>query len=123
MTVNASVQSIESLDLTLAKIFNDFYVVPSFQREYVWETEQVEQLLNDIYDEFTEDQGRTEYFIGSLVVCPGNDGTLDLIDGQQRMTTSYLFLCAVPRPSQDPGGHTSQPAQSANCRPQYERCG
>ena len=26
--------------------FQAFYVVPDYQREYVWETEQVEQLLN-----------------------------------------------------------------------------
>ncbi len=36
-----------------------------------------------------------EYFIGSIVVCPGEGGTLDLIDGQQRMTTLFLTLCAI----------------------------
>lgn len=33
--------------------------------------------------------------IGSIVVCPGGDGVLELIDGQQRMTTLFLILCAV----------------------------
>jgi hypothetical protein len=36
-----------------------------------------------------------EYFIGSIVVCPGKEGVLDLIDGQQRMTTLFLTLCAI----------------------------
>ncbi|MCB9006099.1 MAG: DUF262 domain-containing protein [Ardenticatenaceae bacterium] len=95
-TTSQQTQTIESLDLNLAKIFSDFYIVPSFQREYVWQEEQVEQLLNDIYDEYSDDGQASEYFIGSLVVCPSeNDGVLELIDGQQRMTTSYLFLCAV----------------------------
>ena len=36
-----------------------------------------------------------EYFIGSIVVCPGSHGVLELIDGQQRMTTLFLILCAI----------------------------
>ena len=53
--------------------FQAFYVVPDYQREYVWETEQVEQLLGDIADELASDDPATapEYFIGSIVVCPG----------------------------------------------------
>jgi len=96
MTEQTQLQTIESLDLSLGKIFSDFYVVPSYQREYVWKDKQVEQLMRDIHDAFPEDdQAMTEYFIGSLVVCPGEGGVLELIDGQQRMTTAYLFLCAV----------------------------
>jgi hypothetical protein len=95
MTQSSQTQTIESLDLTLDKIFNEFYIVPSFQREYVWEDEQVEQLLRDIHDVFSDDGQASEYFIGSLVVCPGDGQVLELIDGQQRMSTSYLFLCAV----------------------------
>lgn len=92
-----TMQSIESQDLTLASLFASFYAVPSFQREYVWEEEQVEQLLGDIYDEFAapERNDSSEYFIGSIVVCANKDGVYDLIDGQQRMTTAYLILCAV----------------------------
>ncbi len=91
-------QSIESQDLTLGNLFNSFYAVPSFQREYVWEEIQVEQLLKDIYDEYASDGRSTEtseYFIGSIVVCGRPDGVFDLIDGQQRMTTTYLALCAI----------------------------
>ena len=36
-----------------------------------------------------------EYFIGSIVVCPASEGVLELIDGQQRMTTLFLALCAI----------------------------
>jgi hypothetical protein len=92
-----SEQTIQSRDITVAGVFQDFYVVPDYQREYVWAPEQVEQLLGDIRGEqVTVDQGDApEYFIGSIVVCPGKPGTLDLIDGQQRMTTLYLMLCAI----------------------------
>ena len=89
-------QTIQSRDITVADVFLAFYVVPDYQREYVWETEQVEQLLNDINAELGNDPNRApEYFIGSIVVCPGSDGVLELIDGQQRMTTLFLALCAI----------------------------
>lgn len=92
-----SEQTIQSQDIKVAEVFQAFYVVPDYQREYVWETDQVEQLLTDIYGELAEnDPGKApEYFIGSIVVCPGVKGVLDLIDGQQRMTTLFLTLCAI----------------------------
>jgi len=90
---------IESKDLSIEDLFKDFYTVPDFQREFVWEREQVERLLQDAQDEFYDEEGHLvqgpEYFLGSIVVCNGNDGTLSLIDGQQRMTTIYLILCAI----------------------------
>jgi uncharacterized protein with ParB-like and HNH nuclease domain len=97
MANTQEVQTIKSLDLSVEELFNDFYIVPSYQREYVWEREEVEQLLHDIYDAFPMDREmlQSDYFIGSLVVCPSEGDMLELIDGQQRMTTAYLFLCAV----------------------------
>ncbi len=90
---------IESQDLTVGALFKDFYSVPDFQREYVWRREQVEKLLQDLYDEFYNEEGRirpdTEYFLGSIVVCKDKDGRFQLIDGQQRMTTLYLILCVI----------------------------
>ena len=68
--------------------------MPDYQREYVWQSEQVEQLLTDIYGELngSDPDKAPEYFIGSIVVCPGKDGVFDLIDGQQRMTTLFPYL-------------------------------
>ena len=90
---------IESQDLSIESLYKDFYTVPDFQREYVWQREQVEKLLQDIYDEFYDEEGQLvkgpEYFLGSIVVCQGDDGTYQLIDGQQRMTTIYLVLCGI----------------------------
>lgn len=89
--------TIESQDLTIAGVLQSFYVVPDYQREYVWETDQVEQLLGDMFAELggREAGSAPEYFIGSIVVCPGAEGVLELIDGQQRMTTLYVTLCAI----------------------------
>lgn len=95
--MSVGLQTIESNDLTLSDVFNDFYVVPDYQREYVWKTEHVERLLEDIYYEFSADKDsmNSEYFIGSIVVLGRDDLTFEIIDGQQRMTTLFITLCAM----------------------------
>lgn len=92
-----STQSINGRDIPIAEVFKDFYRVPDYQREYVWQSEQVEQLLTDVLNELDGQPPNEapEYFIGSVVVCPGADGVFDLIDGQQRMTTLFVTLCAI----------------------------
>jgi uncharacterized protein with ParB-like and HNH nuclease domain len=93
----ASLQTIESKDVSLGELFGQFFVVPNFQREYVWGTEEVRQLLEDINSEFSasDRDPDSEYFIGTIVTCMTDDGVYQLIDGQQRMTTAYVVLCAV----------------------------
>lgn len=86
-------QRIESRDFDIASLYQEFYAVPDFQREFVWQTGHVERLLQDIYDEYLEASGQQEYFIGSMVVCRSKAGHFQLIDGQQRMTTCFLTLC------------------------------
>jgi hypothetical protein len=90
------IHSIESQDLPVAQLFSDFYVVPDYQREYVWGEEEVDRLLSDIYDEYDPNaDNENEYFIGSLVVCRSEDGRFELIDGQQRITTLFVIFCAI----------------------------
>lgn len=80
--------------LDLEKCFKNFYVVPDYQREYVWEERQVNQLLSDVFDEFDNNHNK-EYFIGSTVVFKDDNGSYELIDGQQRTTTLFLIICAL----------------------------
>ena len=94
----AAAQSIESQDVSVGGVFQSFYAVPDYQREYVWQTTQVEQLLGDILAEMPaspQEGSPAEYFIGSIVVCANEAGVFDLIDGQQRMTTLFVTLCAI----------------------------
>ena len=64
--------------------------IPAYQRPYRWGEENINQLFLD-YDE-----NNAEYFLGSAVVVekPKADGSmeLDVVDGQQRITTLYLSL-------------------------------
>ncbi|MFV4926050.1 DUF262 domain-containing protein [Acinetobacter baumannii] len=76
----------------------DFYFsVPNYQREYVWKADdQVEQFLVDIDNEYEEDSKEQQsYFIGSIIIVKNNEGKYDVIDGQQRLTTIMLTLCAM----------------------------
>ena len=72
------------------------YEVPPFQREYVWETDEVDQLLDDLLTAFRAAKDK-EYFLGTTVVFKSGQDTLQLIDGQQRMTTFFLILCAIAK--------------------------
>lgn len=87
---------IENQKLTVKEAFkNYYYIVPPYQRDYVWQTKNVEQLLTDIHDEF-QIGDQTEYFIGCTVAnrAAVDSATYEVIDGQQRLTTLFLALCA-----------------------------
>ena len=82
---------------TIEEVFKDFYEVPAFQREYVWKHSHVEALLSDAHDALFDENGsasQSEYFIGSIVSYKEND-IFQLIDGQQRITTLFISLCAI----------------------------
>lgn len=84
-------------DLKIHKLFENFYIIPDYQREYVWEEKEVNQLLNDLYDAFS-DNSDSEYFLGSIVVCKSVEPTkLEVIDGQQRLITLSLILNNIKR--------------------------
>jgi uncharacterized protein with ParB-like and HNH nuclease domain len=97
----STIPTIESRNLSLSTIFQDFYSVPDFQREYVWQKDQVQKLLEDLFEGLGLDEGDTnlsEYFLGSIVVYPDSTDdkqTFQLIDGQQRLTTIYLIFCVI----------------------------
>ena len=68
------------------------YFIPSYQRGYRWGKEEVEYLLEDIY----EIPLGQKYCLQPVVVKNVNT-VYELIDGQQRMTTLYLIMkCFSP---------------------------
>jgi uncharacterized protein with ParB-like and HNH nuclease domain len=96
-------ENLEFTDLPIQKLFQNFYVIPDYQREYVWGEKQVSQLMTDVYDEFSNNPG-SEYFLGSLVVCRAKEShKYEVIDGQQRLITLSLVLNNVRRIFQKAG--------------------
>lgn len=75
---------------TISKVFSEWYTVPSYQRHYVWDSDNVNDLLNDFNDNYKE-HGAEEYFLGSYII-QNKVGDNDLLDGQQRITTLFLLF-------------------------------
>ena len=87
---------IEIGNLNILDVFTNFYIVPDYQREFVWEEKHVLQLMQDINQEFSSNP-QSEYFIGSTVVYGTAGKRYEVIDGQQRLTTLFLCLCAFKK--------------------------
>lgn len=87
---------IENHRFSIDEAFREcFYIVPDYQREYVWTDKEVYQLLEDINEQI-DAGGTREYFIGTVLVAPaGQKNHFEVIDGQQRLTTFFLLLCAL----------------------------
>lgn len=87
---------IENHKFTIEEAFRDcFYIVPDYQREYIWSDKEVGKLLEDIDDEISG-SSTSEYFIGTILVSPtAQKNHYEVIDGQQRLTTFFLILCAL----------------------------
>jgi hypothetical protein len=82
---------LSSNDRTVRRVLAEtFFLVPRYQRPYSWTRENVDDLWTDA---IRESDG--EYFIGSMVVHPANDDTVAVVDGQQRLTTLLMILCAT----------------------------
>lgn len=84
----------QHLNKSLQEIFQSKYIVPLYQRNYAWAQDEIEQLLQDLYENFKKSATNKtlNYFIGSLVVLKRKDGLFEVIDGQQRLTTLSLLL-------------------------------
>jgi hypothetical protein len=87
---------IENHKYSIEEAFREcFYIVPDYQREYVWTDKEVHQLLEDINEQIDAGSAR-EYFIGTVLVSPTDQKNhYEVIDGQQRLTTFFLLLCAL----------------------------
>ena len=91
----------KSNNLTLGEILASpsQYVIPVFQRYYRWDQPQWDKLWSDLAD--LQEPDRTgRHFMGFLVMVPetfmpGRINRSHLIDGQQRLTTVSLVLCAL----------------------------
>lgn len=74
------------------------FVIPAYQRGYRWTERQVTELLDDLH-EFQRDTDNLPkeafYCLQPVVVLPRDDGSWELIDGQQRLTTLFLVMGAL----------------------------
>ncbi|APE42836.1 hypothetical protein BOO69_04910 [Sulfitobacter alexandrii] len=82
---------IESQDKRIDELLKgNIFLIPRFQREYSWEPDHVAAFWSDLIENMTE-----AYFIGAMVVYKVERSTLAVVDGQQRLTTITILLCAI----------------------------
>ncbi|WP_302368688.1 DUF262 domain-containing protein [Brachyspira aalborgi] len=70
------------------------FIIPEYQRPYRWTKDECETLWNDILGVFYNGGNIEEYFLGSIVAFERKKSELEIIDGQQRITTFTLLFRA-----------------------------
>jgi uncharacterized protein with ParB-like and HNH nuclease domain len=79
--------------ITISSLSERSFVIPTYQRPYVWEVEQIEKLLSDALQAYRTDP-LAPYFIGT-VLTEEREKAFELIDGQQRFTTLWMVAAIL----------------------------
>ena len=91
-----------SINDVLSKYSTSFFI-PPFQRAYAWGRPEIERFFTDVIriinSELDPKQyDKLEHFFGTLVIKEehsGFDSKFVVVDGQQRLTTTLIFLIAL----------------------------
>lgn len=86
------------------------YSIDYYQREYKWQSKQIQELLNDLCGKFLEEyqpeherkkvKGYPHYFLGSIIISK-KDSTNYVVDGQQRLTSLTLLMMFLRNKQQE----------------------
>jgi hypothetical protein len=105
----ANEHEIKSEKILVKEIFSNYwFCIPEYQRPYVWGSDEIDELLDDLTFAHSE-KPEQEYFLGSFVYqskkagsTPGQEfNENDLLDGQQRMTTLLMLFACIRDMSSD----------------------
>lgn len=111
---------------TIKGLFSDKkadFLIPDYQRPYAWGENECQTLWDDIYsfaipdndhNKFKQDD---EYYLGPIVTFKNDCGKLEIIDGQQRLTTLMLLLRAFYERAK-----LMQDKESVTMRKMIEQC-
>lgn len=116
---------VRAVETNLQEVFEGSkqYQVPLYQRRYSWTSDQLQRLWDDIRSlaESRRLGSGDTHFIGSLVLAPGaNVGPVGIseylvVDGQQRLTSLSVLLCAL----RDHRAETEDPVHTERLNEQY----
>ena len=83
--------------ITIAELIGKgSFCIPEYQRGYRWTQDEVEKLLNDIYEFNADGTEANEYYCLQPIVVKKIKDEYRIVDGQQRITTISLILGAIP---------------------------
>lgn len=72
--------------------------IPIYQRLFVWDDKQINQLLEDLYWSWLlSKEAPKPYYIGSITIRAVDGKKWEVVDGQQRLTFLMLFGCCAPK--------------------------
>ncbi|NHV46057.1 MAG: DUF262 domain-containing protein [Candidatus Verstraetearchaeota archaeon] len=85
---------IEAKEVSLATLFSEEFIfeIPIFQRPLSWNEDNFEQLIEDIKDSMSLEEG---HFLGSIILQHKQGNLYDLIDGQQRMAALTILFAVI----------------------------
>lgn len=92
---NGSGLSVEPIFSSIGNEIVGALSIPEYQRPYCWTETQIKRLLNDLSVHRRElqnkpDDQQCDFYLGSIILHQ-KDGVLNIIDGQQRLTTLILI--------------------------------
>ena len=111
---------------SIVELFSDKksnFLIPDYQRPYAWDDKECQTLWDDIFnfafpdndcDKFNEND---EYYLGPIVTFKNENGKMEIIDGQQRLTTLMLLLRAFYD-----GFKNANDKKSVSTRTRIEKC-
>jgi uncharacterized protein with ParB-like and HNH nuclease domain len=85
---------IEAKEVPLATLFSEEFIfeIPIFQRPLSWNEDNFEQLIEDIKDSMSLEEG---HFLGSIILQHKQGNLYDIIDGQQRMAVLTILFAVI----------------------------
>ena len=89
---------IESNAVWLREVLNEKYRIPAYQRPYEWDEKNLDDFLTSIFDGYSEAEetglSNKPVFFGTVQLNKESEDSdaLDIVDGQQRLTTFLIFL-------------------------------
>ncbi|MCI0389389.1 MAG: DUF262 domain-containing protein [Acidobacteria bacterium] len=68
------------------------YAVPKYQRSFAWDTDEIEELWEDLLSAVSNSR---DYFLGTIVLHKKKNEPQEIIDGQQRLTCVSMIFSAI----------------------------
>src|SRR5690554_4139145 len=87
-TIDIGVNNLKELILSNGEFA---FSIPDYQRPYVWDEEKIETLFKDIAEELSLNVEQPSYYMGAILMHQKNNLQLEIIDGQQRVTTLLIL--------------------------------
>jgi len=90
----------DETDLASLLSGDSVFAIPYFQRAYKWKSDRLNQFNRDLLS--LVDGSSDFHFLGAIIIHgrrtnPSEPNVYEVIDGQQRITTIFLYLCAIIR--------------------------